>query len=214
MSFYTSLTGLNSATAQLAVTANNIANVDTTGFKVESLMQKTDPGQPAVTLDGPRPVKFVAADLVARNFGQGALNKTGAPLDMAIEGEGFFQKHTTSAFPAWIRTEMIQEEGEEPRSREDVHAVDVGRCHQRGEDVTRALAAARDAKGRKAFAVPLEAGSDDADCVRKSAQLLSVSRPSGKRPALRLAPPPCPPPRPPVAGTTARQPLWPAPDTP
>ena len=33
MSFYTSLTGLNAATAQLAVTSNNIANVGTTGFK-------------------------------------------------------------------------------------------------------------------------------------------------------------------------------------
>ena len=33
MSFYTSLTGLNSATAQLGVTSNNIANVGTTGFK-------------------------------------------------------------------------------------------------------------------------------------------------------------------------------------
>ena len=33
MSFYTSLTGLNSATAQLAVTSNNIANVGTSGFK-------------------------------------------------------------------------------------------------------------------------------------------------------------------------------------
>ena len=33
MSFYTSLTGLNSATAQLAVTSNNIANMGTSGFK-------------------------------------------------------------------------------------------------------------------------------------------------------------------------------------
>ena len=33
MSFYTSLTGLNAATAQLGVTSNNIANVGTTGFK-------------------------------------------------------------------------------------------------------------------------------------------------------------------------------------
>jgi len=33
MSFYTSLTGLNAATAQLGVTSNNIANVSTTGFK-------------------------------------------------------------------------------------------------------------------------------------------------------------------------------------
>ncbi|WP_296598526.1 flagellar basal-body rod protein FlgF [Phenylobacterium sp.] len=79
---------------EMDIIANNIANVDTNGFKVESLMQKTDPAEPAVTFGGPRPVKFVAADLVARDFGQGALNKTGAPLDMAIEGEGFFQVQT------------------------------------------------------------------------------------------------------------------------
>lgn len=76
---------------EMDIIANNIANVDTTGFKVESLLQKEAPGEPAVTQGGPRPVKFVAADGVARNFGQGVLTKTGAQLDMAIEGEGFFQ---------------------------------------------------------------------------------------------------------------------------
>lgn len=81
---------------EMDIIANNIANVDTAGFKVESLMQKTEPGAPAVTLGGPRPVKFVAADTVARDFGQGAMNKTGASLDMAIEGEGFFQIQTPS----------------------------------------------------------------------------------------------------------------------
>jgi flagellar basal-body rod protein FlgF len=79
---------------EMDIIANNIANLDTTGFKVESLMQKTDPAAPAMTMGGPRPVKFVAADAVARDFGQGAFNKTGAPLDMAIEGQGFFQIQT------------------------------------------------------------------------------------------------------------------------
>ena len=87
---------------EMDIIANNIANMDTTGFKVESLMQKTDPAEPAVTLGGPRPVKFVAAAGVARDFSQGTLNTTGAPLDMAIEGQGFFQIQT-SAGPRFTR---------------------------------------------------------------------------------------------------------------
>lgn len=79
---------------EMDIIANNIANQDTNGFKVELLMQKTDPAEPAVTLGGPRPVKFVAADGVARDFGQGAMVKTGGPFDMAIEGQGFFQVQT------------------------------------------------------------------------------------------------------------------------
>jgi flagellar basal-body rod protein FlgF len=76
---------------QLDIVANNIANVDTTGFKVESLLQKTAPAEPAITLQGPRPVKFVGDDGVARDFGQGGLRRTDAPLDLGIEGQGFFQ---------------------------------------------------------------------------------------------------------------------------
>ncbi|HEY0648095.1 flagellar basal-body rod protein FlgF [Phenylobacterium sp.] len=79
---------------EMEIIANNIANMDTAGFKVESMMQKTDPSEPAVTLGGPRPVKFVAPDGVARDFGQGALLKTGGELDMSIEGKGFFQVQT------------------------------------------------------------------------------------------------------------------------
>jgi flagellar basal-body rod protein FlgF len=76
---------------ELDIIANNIANMDTSGFKVESLMHKTEPTAPAMTVGGPRPVKFVAADGVARDFGQGTMVKTGAALDMAIDGKGFFQ---------------------------------------------------------------------------------------------------------------------------
>ena len=75
---------------ELDITANNIANADTTGFKVESLMKKTDPAAPARTLDAPNPVKFVLGDGVARDFGQGALRRTSAPFDLGLEGQGFF----------------------------------------------------------------------------------------------------------------------------
>lgn len=79
---------------EMEIIANNIANMDTNGFKVESMIQKTDPSEPAVTLGGPRPVKFVAPDGVARDFGQGVLTRTSGELDMAIEGKGFFQVQT------------------------------------------------------------------------------------------------------------------------
>jgi len=76
---------------ELDIVANNIANADTTGFKVESLMAKTEAKAPAVTLDGPKPVKFVADAGVARDFGQGGLHRTDAPLDLGIEGKAFFK---------------------------------------------------------------------------------------------------------------------------
>jgi flagellar basal-body rod protein FlgF len=87
---------------QMDIVANNIANADTTGFKVESLMTKTTPAAPAFTQGGPKPVKFVTADGVARDFSQGALQKTDAPLDVAIQGQGFF-KVTTKAGDRYTR---------------------------------------------------------------------------------------------------------------
>ncbi|MGH6911744.1 MAG: flagellar basal body protein, partial [Phenylobacterium sp.] len=61
---------------EMDIVANNIANADTSGFKVESLMTKEQPGPPAFTLQGPKPVKFVSANGVARDFGQGGLHRT------------------------------------------------------------------------------------------------------------------------------------------
>ncbi|HMO42289.1 MAG TPA: flagellar basal body protein, partial [Phenylobacterium sp.] len=51
---------------ELDIIANNIANADTTGFKVESLMARTEPGVPAFNAGAPRPVKFVLDGGVAR----------------------------------------------------------------------------------------------------------------------------------------------------
>ena len=87
---------------ELDIIANNIANTDTNGFKVESLMTKEVPGPPAVTLGGPRPIKFVGDDGVARDFGQGGLRRTDAPLDVAVDGPGFF-KVTTKAGERYTR---------------------------------------------------------------------------------------------------------------
>jgi flagellar basal-body rod protein FlgF len=76
---------------EMDIIANNIANADTNGFKVESLITREEPAAPAMTLGGPRPIKFVIAGGVARDFGQGSLRRTDAPLDVAIDGQGFFK---------------------------------------------------------------------------------------------------------------------------
>ncbi len=79
---------------ELDIIANNIANADTTGFKVESLMVGEAPQAPAQTFGAPKPVKFVLDRGVARDFGQGSLHRTEGALDVAIEGPGFFKIST------------------------------------------------------------------------------------------------------------------------
>lgn len=81
---------------EMDIVANNIANADTPGFKVEAVISETDqvriPG-----MSGPlSQIQFVLDTGLARDFGQGALQQTGRPLDIAIEGEAFFQINTAA----------------------------------------------------------------------------------------------------------------------
>ncbi len=75
------------------VTANNIANLDTAGFKVEALTMQEDPETPALA-PATQPISYVLDHGLTRNFGQGALEATSNPLDLAIEGPGFFTVRT------------------------------------------------------------------------------------------------------------------------
>ncbi|NNM34627.1 MAG: flagellar hook basal-body protein [Gemmatimonadetes bacterium] len=61
--------------------ANNLANVSTAGFKREQVF--------AQLVDGPGPTGGGAADLT-----EGARQETGRPLDLALEGEGYFVVRT------------------------------------------------------------------------------------------------------------------------
>src|SRR3954471_20344852 len=81
---------------ELDVISNNVANVDTAGFKVESLMVQPDPHNLPARDAGPRLVNFVLDSGVARDFGQGALKQTGAPLNLAVDGQGFFRIQTAA----------------------------------------------------------------------------------------------------------------------
>jgi flagellar basal-body rod protein FlgF len=83
---------------ELDIAANNLANVDTAGFKLESMISGSDPTTPAGAKVGSTvvPLTFVTADGVTRDFSQGPLTQTGAPLDVAIDGKGFFKISTAA----------------------------------------------------------------------------------------------------------------------
>lgn len=76
------------------VSANNIANASTAGFKAERLMLEPHTDHRARHADGPDRIAFVEDWAMGRDFRQGSLNATNRPLDMALEGEGFFTLET------------------------------------------------------------------------------------------------------------------------
>jgi flagellar basal-body rod protein FlgF len=81
---------------ELEVAANNIANADTTGFKVESMTVAVDPQTPRGAVGSGKVINYAIDTGLARNFAQGALQQTGAPLDLAVDGDGFFQVSTAT----------------------------------------------------------------------------------------------------------------------
>ncbi|MCF7498538.1 MULTISPECIES: flagellar hook protein FlgE [unclassified Pseudoalteromonas] len=90
MSFNIALTGLAAAQKDLDVTANNIANVNTTGFK-ESRAEFADVYASSVFSSGrTKNGDGVQTTMVAQQFHQGSLQFTNNSLDLAITGEGYF----------------------------------------------------------------------------------------------------------------------------
>ncbi len=90
MGFNISLSGINAANQDLNVTANNIANVNTTGFK-ESRSEFADLfSATSYGLSKNAVGSGVRLSNVAQQFSQGNNEQTGRSLDMAISGEGFF----------------------------------------------------------------------------------------------------------------------------
>ncbi|MGA1073195.1 MAG: flagellar hook-basal body complex protein [Pseudohongiellaceae bacterium] len=103
MSFYTSLTGLNAATTELAVTSNNIANAGTSGFKRSTAdfgdIFATSPLQKASSVVG----AGVSLKEVVQEFSQGNIEFSANSLDLAITGDGFFALQTSDGTSVYTR---------------------------------------------------------------------------------------------------------------
>lgn len=97
---YTGLTGLNAHSRSLDVIGNNIANVNTTAFKssralFSNVFSRTFSAgsAPREESGGTNPYQVGLGVNVAatqRDFAEGAINETGRPGDLAIDGGGFF----------------------------------------------------------------------------------------------------------------------------
>ena len=85
---YAALSGAIANERALEVTANNLANVSTTGFKGDRIAARSEF---AKELERQSPVdQQVALDAVRIDMRQGGLHETGNPLDVAVANEGFF----------------------------------------------------------------------------------------------------------------------------
>ena len=82
---------------ELGIIANNVANVNTAGFKRDSLLFK-DFINPVTKADAFRkpdqPVHFVIDPRSVTDQSAGELDRTGRELDVALQGEGYFVVQT------------------------------------------------------------------------------------------------------------------------
>ena len=92
-SFSTPLSGLTSAQEQLQSVSNNLANIDTNGYKSQTLTFSDIFLQTGVVNGSGDPVQIgsgVSVSSTDSNFTEGNLSATGTASNMAISGNGFF----------------------------------------------------------------------------------------------------------------------------
>ena len=101
---HTSLSALKAAMARQAVTANNLANANTTGFRAEMSSAQ------ALYLKGPSaPDRVVASEeVLAADMRGGTVAQTGNPLDVALAGDALLAVQAGDGAEAYTRRGDLQ----------------------------------------------------------------------------------------------------------
>ncbi|MGH7716263.1 MAG: flagellar basal-body rod protein FlgG, partial [Vulcanimicrobiaceae bacterium] len=117
---YTAASGMISQQYNLDTIANNLANVNSTGFRMnqarfQDLLYQTlkAPGSPVGSSVVPVGQDVGLGSKVASSekiFTQGSLQQTSNPLDIAIEGDGFFQVTLPDGTSAYTRDGGFKED--------------------------------------------------------------------------------------------------------
>ncbi len=106
-SFSIALSGLTADSAALDIVGNNLANLNTTGFKDSTVsfydLLQQSVGGGAIQIGG-----GVSAPQSERNFSQGSIQLTGGAYDAAIQGNGFFILHDSNNSTLYSRAGNFQ----------------------------------------------------------------------------------------------------------
>lgn len=104
---YVSLSRQTALRRQMEVVANNVANMSTPGYKQQRVLFQEFLHEPP----GGAPVSMVVDYGVRRDTRNGALTATGNPLDLALEGDGYFVVETLNG-PRYTRAGRFQLDNE------------------------------------------------------------------------------------------------------
>lgn len=97
---YIAMTGAKHNMRAQAAHANNLANINTVGFKADFAQARS---MPVYYGDGHPTRAYALAESPATDFKQGALVETGRELDIAIEGDGFIAVQAPDGTEAYTR---------------------------------------------------------------------------------------------------------------
>ena len=122
MPFAIALSGLNAASADLGVTANNVANVNTTGFKMSRAQFSEVFAVGTQSVSSSAAGSGVRLSEIAQQFTQGNIDFTDNALDLAIGGEGFFVINDNGA-RAYTRSGAFGVDNEGQRSERARRAI-------------------------------------------------------------------------------------------
>src|SRR5512143_509819 len=108
MSFSTALSGLAANNTALDVVGNNLANLNTAGFKSDAILFKDIMGQ---TSGSTSIGAGVATTGTTKQFTQGSIQPTAGPLDAAIEGNGLFVLRSSVGTTLYTRAGSFKFDG-------------------------------------------------------------------------------------------------------
>src|SRR5579863_1099433 len=99
-SYASALSGLLANSTALEVVGDNLANINTQGFKSDDVLFEDAMNAANASLQAG---SGVSATLTNRNFTQGPIQTTNGPLDAAIQGGGFFVVQTPAGATQYTR---------------------------------------------------------------------------------------------------------------